>query len=179
MKRQFRNSMIIGTVAAACVLGGCANAVEDGAGLLQEGKYEEALEMFETSVEKGKDLGEAYRGIGICHWEQESYQEAEDAFEKALEHGTEATAELYNMMGICEMKEGSMTKAAYYFENGQKKEEVSEELMQEMAFNEIAALEASGDYEAAKYKLERYVGTYPEDERAAKELEFLRTQTKE
>lgn len=165
--------------AAFLTLGGCAGAVEDGAELLEAGDYAGAMEKFQASVEKGKDLAEAYRGIGICYWEEEAYADAEDAFEKALDNGTEATAELYHMMGICEMKAGSATKAAYYFMNGQKKEGASPELMQEMAFNEIAALEAAGDFSSAKYKLESYVAAYPEDEKAAKELEFLRTQTSE
>ena len=48
-----------------------------------------------------------------------------------------------------------------------------------MAFNEIIAYEKAGDYETARYRLEDYVEDYPEDTRAAKELEFLNTQAPE
>ena len=48
-------------------------------------------------------------------------------------------------------------------------------MKQEMRFNEIAAYEKTGDYESARTKLKEYVEDYPDDERAAKEAEFLET----
>ena len=54
-------------------------------------------------------------------------------------------------------------------------EDVSDEMMQEMRFNEIAAYEQSGDMESAKSKLKDYTADYPDDEKAAKEAEFLET----
>lgn len=173
-----RNKRIFAALLLAVCIGltGCTDAVEEGAGLLEEGKYTEAAENFQKSVEEGKNLGEAYRGLGICYWEQEEYEKASEAFENALDHGTEKTATIYNMLGICEMKLESYKKAAFYFQNGQMKEDAGEELKQEMAFNEIAAYEADGDYTKALQGLEKYVIKYPEDEKAAKELEFLKTQ---
>ena len=42
---------------AFCVLfTGCADPVGDGTALLEEGKYEEARDKFETAVEKEKNL---------------------------------------------------------------------------------------------------------------------------
>lgn len=158
------------------VFAGCADAVQDGAGLLKEGKYTEAAESFQKAVNEGKNLGEAYRGLGICYWEQEDYEKASEAFQNALDNDAEKTATVYNMLGICELKLESYKKAAFYFQNGQMKEGAGEELMQEMAFNEIVAYEAGGDYVKALQELETYVVKYPEDEKAAKELEFLKTQ---
>lgn len=160
-------------------LAGCSSQVADGTALLEEQDYEGAREAFQQAVEDGENLGEAYRGLGICYWEQEDYENALEAFENALDNGTEATATLYNMMGLCELNAGTANRAAYYFENGQKKEGASAELLQEMAFNEIIAYEKAGDYETARYRLEDYVEDYPEDTRAAKELEFLNTQAPE
>ena len=44
-----------------------------------------------------------------------------------------------------------------------------------MRLNEIAAYEKSGDMESAKSKLKSYIQDYPDDEKAAKEAEFLET----
>ena len=54
-------------------------------------------------------------------------------------------------------------------------EDVSEEMMQEMRFNEIVAYEQAGDIESARSKLADYTADYPDDEKAAKEAEFLET----
>lgn len=102
-------------------LAGCSSQVADGTALLEEQDYEGAREAFQQAVEDGENLGEAYRGLGICYWEQEDYENALEAFENALDNGTEATATLYNMMGLCELNAGTANRAAYYFENGQKK----------------------------------------------------------
>ena len=48
-------------------------------------------------------------------------------------------------------------------------------MMQEMRFNEIVAYEQAGDIESARSKLADYTADYPDDEKAAKEAEFLET----
>lgn len=175
-----RNRIATLLLVVACLsLTGCADAVGDGMELLKEEKYTEATAEFEKAIEKEKDLGEAYRGLGLSYWEQEAYEEAAEAFENALNNGAEKTATIYNLLGICKMKTGAMKKAAFYFETGLTKEDAGDELRQEMAFNEIAAYEAAGNYVEARHKLRSYVEAYPEDEEAAKELEFLETQVKE
>lgn len=169
-----------GMLLLCCLLtAGCANAVEEGATLLEEGKIEEAQEQFEKSIEKEKNLGEAYRGLAICYWEKEDYSKALPAFEKALDNEAEETATIYNMMGISALKVKDTRKAATYFAKGQEQADADGELLQEMAFNEIVAYEQLGEYGEAKHKLELYVSAYPDDEKAAKELEFLNTQAPE
>lgn len=165
---------------AACMsLAGCADPVAEGTELLEEGMYEEAAEQFEEAVEKEKQLGEAYLGLGICSYEASDYDQAKSMFEQARDHGAQASGTLYNLMGQCEMQLGDYENAAYYFENGQTFSDISDEVKQEMAFNEISAYEKIGEYAKAKEKLEIYVNNYPADETAAKELEFLTTQVKE
>ena len=163
--------------AVSCVmLAGCANVMEEGSDLLKEKNYTQAQEKFQKSIEKGKDLAEAYRGLGLCYWEQEEYEKAKDAFGKALDNGAVKTATIYNLLGLCELKLEHPEKAVYYFEEGQKLPDGETELLQEMAFNLIVSYEKAGDYVTAREKLETYVSTYPDDERAEKELEFLNTQ---
>ena len=158
---------------------GCSDPVEKGTLLLEEGNYEEAQTMFEQAIEKGKNLGEAYLGLGICYWEAEDYEAAQKTIGMALENGAEPSGVLYNILGHCEMQMNCPEKAVYYFEQGQTYEDVSAELKQEMAFNEIVAYETLKMYSEAKAKLEIYVSNYPDDAVAAKELEFLNTQAPE
>lgn len=178
IKRKTASAAVI-VVTVAALLAGCGSAVESGVKALEEKDYETALESFEKAIDKDDNIAEAYRGAGICYWEAKEYEKALEAFENAVASGAETTAVLYNMMGICELKTGSPTKAAYYFETGLTKEDASDELRQEMAFQEIAALEKAENYTEARQKLEQYAQKYPDDERAAKELEFLKTQAPE
>lgn len=175
--KKNKKKILTVVLAAMCVFAaGCANPVEEGTELLKENKYTEAQEMFQKAVEKEQNPGEAYRGLGICYWEQEEYEKAAEAFGKALDCGTEETATIYNMLGICALKTDKPEKAVYYFENGQNFVDAEEELLQEMSFNLVVAYEEVGDFASAREKLQLYVSLYPEDEAAAKELEFLNTQ---
>lgn len=164
---------------AVLMLGGCAKPVEEGAELLKEKKFAEAQEKFQTAVDKEKELGEAYRGLGICYWEQKEYEQAEKSFGLALDNGAEETATIYNLLGLCALETDKPEKAVFYFEEGQKFPDAGQELLKEMAFNLVAAYEQVGDWALAKEKLKTYVELYPEDARAVKELEFLNTQVPE
>ena len=170
----------LGPITAALMLAisltGCgAHPAEEGVELLEEGKYEEAIGKFEEAIEKGKNEADAYRGIGIARWELEDYEGALSAFQSALEQDAETTATLYNFLGNCEMKLGDAKSALNYYRLGIASEDCSDEMKQEMRFNEIAAYEQTGDYESARTKLKKYLKDYPDDERAAKEAEFLET----
>lgn len=171
---------IVGIIGIMSLLfAGCTSTVERGTTFLEEEKYEEAEEKFQKAVEKEKDLDEAYRGLGICYFEQQEYEKALEAFEHAIEHGTKVTASLYNLMGHCAAETDNFENAAEYFAHGQTFADADEGLAKEMALNEILVYEQMEDYEQAREKLEEYVKQYPEDEEAAKELEFWHTQLPE
>lgn len=170
-----KKGVALAVLLTCCMFTGCARPTEDGLKLLQEQKYEEAAEKFRQSIEKDKDLAEAYRGLGLAYWELEDYENAKDAFENALEQGAEATGTIYNFLGICEMKAENMEEALSYFRLGIASEGNSEELQREMEMNEIVVCEELGDWELAKSKLAEYTVKYPNDEKAAKESEFLET----
>ena len=165
--------------AAVLLMSGCAKPVEEGTELLKENKFAEAQEKFQDAVDKGKHTGEAYRGLGICYWEQENYAAAEKSFGLALDNGAKETATIYNLLGLCALETDKPEKAVFYFEEGQNFPDAGPELLQEMSFNLAAAYEKVGDWAAAKEKLKTYVELYPDDARAAKELEFLNTQVPE
>ena len=48
---------------------------------MEEEKYEAAIECFEKDIAEKKNLGEAYRGMGIAQYELEDYEAAIDSFE--------------------------------------------------------------------------------------------------
>lgn len=179
MKGYIRNYVVTLMVMllASCMLTGCGDtSLEDGLELLESGDYEASVDKFKEAAEKDKNAGEAYRGIGIAKWELGQYEAARNAFVSALENDAEKTAAIYNFLGNCEMQLGNAKAALNYYNLGTSCEDCSEEMLQEMRFNEIAAYEQCGEWENAKAKLADYVTAYPEDARAAKEAEFFETQ---
>ena len=95
-----KKKVIIGILVALCMtVTGCAGSVKKGTKYLEEKDYKNAEVEFQDAVDKKKNLGEAYRGLGLCYWEQKKYEKAEKALEKALKNGTEETATLYNILG--------------------------------------------------------------------------------
>ena len=74
-------SLVMLLLAVMLATSGCTSIVKEGTELLEEGNYTEAAEKFQESVDKGKDLGEAWRGLGICYWEEEDYEKAERRLE--------------------------------------------------------------------------------------------------
>ena len=60
---------IIGIVVLLLVLTGCSGNIKDGVAMLQDGKYEEAMQVFEKHIQKERNLDEAYRGYGIACFE--------------------------------------------------------------------------------------------------------------
>lgn len=154
---------------------GCGkNASEDGVEYLKNGQYKEAVEQFEKAVKDDVNAGDAYRGIGIAKWEQEDYEGAKNAFEKALDHDAKKTGTIYNFLGNCEMKLDNPSGALNYYKLGLGSEGISDKLEQEMRFNTICAYEKMEDWESAKLRLKEYTADYPDDEKAVKEAEFLK-----
>lgn len=178
MKNRWLCTTIAAVLCAGTLLTGCGSTVGEGVSLMKEKKYEEAKGKFEESIKAGDDLEAAYRGLGNCYYELGKYERAADAFEKALNEGTEPNAVLYNLVGISQLKAQCPDKALYYFTEGMKYEDVSGELRKEMAFNEIVCYEELGEYHTAQDKLVAFIEQYPEDEAAKKEIEFLSTQLK-
>ena len=54
-------------------------------------------------------------------------------------------------------------------------EDCTEEMRQEILFNEIAILQLESEWELLKEKVDAYVTAYPDDDRMNKTVEFLET----
>lgn len=170
-------AVLLALCLAVSGLTGCGpKRVEEGLEFLESGDYRRAIKKFKESIDNDKDLGEAYRGIGIAEWELGEYEAARNAFVSALENGAKKTGTLYNFLGNCEMQLNNPKAALNYYNLGIASEDCSEEMLQEMRFNEIAAFEQCGEWENAKTKAAAYIEAYPEDPRAVKEAAFLETQ---
>lgn len=162
------------TVLLVAALPGCGKKeYQQGVKYLQNGQYEEAADYFQTAIEKKDNLGDSYRGLGICLWEAKDYENAASAFESALEKGSKETGTVYNLLGCCVMKTGDYDRALEYFAEGLRDDSCSQDLKKEMEFNRIVALEKQGDIDSAKTYLTRYLEQYPQDEAAVKEAQFL------
>ena len=162
-------------VMAAGLLMGCANYLKDGLTSLEEGKYEDAIASFEKDIAEEKNLNEAYRGIGIAYFELEDYEAAITAFENALDNEAEESASIYHMLGTSALKLDKYEDALTYYGKVLEMEDCTEEMRQEVLFNEIAIYQLQSDWETLKEKVEAYVAAYPDDTRMDKTVEFLET----
>ena len=147
----------------------------EGVEYLKNGDYTAAIEQFEQAVDEQRNVGDSWCGIALAKWEMDDYEGTVEAFEKALENGSEETGVMYDMLGGCKMKLGDYAGAIENYEKGSQREDCIEEMLQEMKFNIIAAYEKLEDWETARAKLAEYVTQYPDDAQAAKEAEFFST----
>ncbi len=162
-------------IAIASMLLGCASNIKTGITYLEEKNYEEAIECFEKDIAEKKNLGEAYRGLGIAKYELGEYEAAVDAFKNALENKTEATATIYSLMAASYLQMEDYESALDYYNKALEMKDCKEEMKKEILYNEIAIYQELGVWDTLKEKVAEYVESYPEDDRMEKTLEFLET----
>lgn len=154
---------------------GCSMNTKDGVAFLEEGKYEEAIVCFEKDIAEEKRMEEAYRGMAIAYYELQDYENALLNFQSVLnEEDAEETASLHAMMAVCFMKQDKLEEALDSYRKAQDLE-CTEEMKQEILFNEIAIYQELGNWDVVKEKVAAYVEAYPEDTRMEKTVEFLET----
>lgn len=154
---------------------GCTANIKDGIAFLEEENYEAAVKCFEKDITKEKNLDEAYRGMGIAQYELGDYSAAVASFENALANESEETASIYNLMATSYLQMDEFEKALEYYAKALKMEDCTEEMKQEILFNEIAIYQELSDWDTLKEKVSAYVENYPEDDRMDKTVEFLET----
>ena len=82
-------------------------------------------------------------------------------------------ADLYNQLGLCQMKMEDYENAVSSFEAGLSLEDA--EYQQALMINEITAYEYAGNFAQAKTLMEKYRKAYPDDKDAEREEIFLST----
>jgi tetratricopeptide (TPR) repeat protein len=60
-------------------------ALHEGNNLFDQGKYEEAIQSYQTILEKAPETYILYRNIGNCYFQMEKYETAEEFYLKVLE----------------------------------------------------------------------------------------------
>ena len=134
------------------------------------GDYENAR-IYLDSLIKEKDpkismiLGQTYEKLEDMDYAAIVYQSYLDE--------NEPNAAIYNSLGVCLMHQEKYGEALEAFESGIALG--ASDYLQELKFNTIVAYEYSGDFAQAKKRMQEYLQVYPDDARAKKENEFLKT----
>lgn len=173
MKRKIR---WFGVLCLSMLLIGCGkNPNKEGTEYLKEKKYDEAIGKFQEALKEKKHKEEAYLGMGMAYYETKRYKESKEALEKGISEGLEPSGTIYGILGDCALILEDEKVALSYYSLALKDEELGGDVRQDVLWNQIVAYEKQKDYKSAKEKLKAYLKSYPEDEKAKKELEFFKT----
>lgn len=134
------------------------------------GDYENArnfLTNLKTTTDYGAALylGRTYEALG-------DYNYAASIYADYVEYD-QTKAEIYNQLGLCRMEMREYDLALAAFQAAMKVEDNG--MMQTLKFNEIVTYEYMGDYKTAAALMNSYLRSYPDDETAKREYEFLQT----
>lgn len=110
-------------------------------------------------------LGRTYEALGDYNYASSIYND--------YTLNDQSKAEIYNQLGLCRMKMGEYELALMAFQSAMNIE--GNEMMQTLKFNEIVAYEYMEDYKTAAALMSDYLKSYPDDEAAQRENQFLKT----
>lgn len=132
------------------------------------GDYETARQSLEKAKNTGK---QAIMYLGMTYEKLGDYNYACSLYNNYLL--SKEDAEFYNQLGLCKMQMEEYEEALAAFQAGMKLENCP--CIQSLKFNEIVAYEYLGEFQKAAVLMESYLLTYPDDEEAKREQEFLST----
>ena len=126
---------------------------------------------------------EALLVLGLVYGAQQDYANARSMYQQFVNqkledtsrNQTQTAAPGYNGLAVCDMAEGNYDSALENINNGISV--AADDEMQSLLFNEIVIYEKKLDFSTAQAKAQEYVGMYPDDEEAARELDFLKSRT--
>lgn len=134
------------------------------------GNYDSAKTYLENA-DKGDSaqitlfLGRTYEALG-------DYNYAISLYNTYLDKNHNAP-NIYNQMGLCQMKMERYAEALSSFQAGMNTEDKS--IMQTLKFNEVVAYEYMYEFRTAANLMKDYIALYPDDAAALREYEFLKT----
>ena len=137
---------------------------------LLTGDNEKAKEALETALEK--ENGEAKFYLGQMYEAAGEDEKAQKMYESYAGDHTDDAKALVSLADIS-LRRGEYEKAVSYLKKAQetKEGENSRRLQKKL----IAACEMAGNFADAKREMERYIKDCPEDKKAEREYEFLKT----
>lgn len=134
------------------------------------GSYDSAKSYLEQAKEGDMSqitlfLGRTYEALGDYNYAISLYNTYLDK-----DHND---PQIYNQMGLCQMKMERYSEALGSFQAGMNLEDNS--IIQTLKFNEIVAYEYMGEYKTASSLIGDYLKIYPDDSNATREYTFLKT----
>ena len=132
--------------------------------------YENAREYLlkvkiTSDYEAALYLGRTYEALGDYNYASSIYNDYTLI--------DQSKPEIYNQLGLCRMQMGEYELALSAFQTAMNIE--GNNMMQSLKFNEIIAYEYMGDFKTAAVLMSDYLKSYPDDEEAQREYQFLRT----
>jgi len=136
--------------------------------------YLKEYDVAKNYLEKARDtgsaeailfLGRTYEALGDYNYASSVYA---DFLAKHENH-----PQIQNQLGVCKMQMGEYEAALDAFQAGLESEDKT--YQQTLRFNEIAAYERLAQFKKATVLMESYLAAYPDDARAKREYEFLKT----
>ena len=143
----------------------------------EKGRISYYLEDYENArnyLEKARDeegyeavlfLGKTYETLG-------DYNYAISVYNTFVDSGQESP-QVLNQMGLCKLQMKDYQGALEAFQRAMNIE--GNGMMQVLKMNEVVAYEKLEEYKKASVLLDSYLKTYPDDEEAKREYEFLKT----
>lgn len=135
------------------------------------GEYEKARQVLEDSKKGSKQDATYTMYLGMTYEKLGDYNYACSLYNNYLLTKEDAT--LYNQLGMCKLSMGEYEEALAAFQAGLALTDCP--CIQKLKFNEIVAYEYLGDFQKASVLMDSYILTYPDDEEAKREQEFLKT----
>jgi tetratricopeptide (TPR) repeat protein len=134
------------------------------------------FEKADTNLNKAlkeEDYDANYFLGEIAHQNKE-YEKAINYYKAYLDKNpVTKSGAVYNQLGVSYLETGDYKKALTAFIDGIKLEDA--DTMKTLKFNEIVAYERLIQFDKALNKIGEYLEQYPDDEKAKKELEFIKT----
>ncbi len=134
------------------------------------GEYQNAVAEL-TAITENKDA-ETLICLGLSYEMLGEAENAYNAYSQALSLDSE-NAGVYNQVGMYYMRNGNYTEALGYFQTGLGLQDSDYTAL--LTYNEVAALEYTGDFSQALTVLQEYADTYGTDADIDHELAFLRS----
>ncbi len=136
--------------------------------------YMEDYAKAKEYLEKAPDTEnkEAAYWLAELYWQTGNQEYAITLYQSYLE-GDAVYMSAYSKVAGWQMDQGDYDAALSTIEAGMAKG--NEENLKNLLGYEVAVYEQKGDFATAKMKMESYLESYPEDEDAAREYEFLKS----
>lgn len=149
--------------------------IKKGTEYLESNEYDKAIGEFTKGLSDIDYIAESYKGIGIAYYELGQYKDAVDNLENAIQKGETSLGTTYYLLAISYMKIEDYDNALKNITTALSKSENSQEMIQELRYNEVLCMELTSDWDGAKAKATSYLQSYPDDVNMVAEYKFLST----